>query len=46
MSYPSTTWLSLVDCGAAGDLVAAPIGELAAERRTIPDSWLRYEPGR
>ncbi|HEV2070776.1 MAG TPA: hypothetical protein VGR26_13365 [Acidimicrobiales bacterium] len=42
--YPA--WVRLVSSGAAGDLVATPIGDLAAERRTIPDSWLRYEPGR
>ena len=41
--YPA--WVDLAESGAAGDLVATPIEDLAAERRTIPGSWLRYEPG-
>ncbi|HEV2069931.1 MAG TPA: hypothetical protein VGR26_09070 [Acidimicrobiales bacterium] len=41
--YPA--WVRLAESGTAGDLVATPIEDLVAERRTIPDSWLRYEPG-
>ncbi|MBW3651606.1 MAG: hypothetical protein KY458_13660, partial [Actinobacteria bacterium] len=40
--YPA--WLRLVDSGDAGNVVATPLQDLAAERRIIPDSWLRYEP--